>query len=58
MVWPFFYRDAVAAVLVFLHHAGCHMGQGYLFSKPLPADAFEDWLAERLAVSKVLRAEL
>ncbi|MCT8267237.1 GGDEF and EAL domain-containing protein [Afifella sp. JA880] len=36
----------------FLIEAGCHEGQGYLFSRPLPPEAFADWLkshaAERL----------
>ena len=28
-----------------LEKAGCHMGQGYLFSRPLPADEFQALLA-------------
>jgi EAL domain-containing protein (putative c-di-GMP-specific phosphodiesterase class I) len=27
----------------FLARHGCHAYQGYLFSKPLPLDAFEAW---------------
>ncbi len=29
----------------FLRQAGCPLGQGYFYSRPLPAGAFEDWLA-------------
>jgi len=28
----------------FLHEEGCDEGQGYLFARPMPADAFEAWL--------------
>jgi hypothetical protein len=28
----------------FLAHQGCHAYQGYLFSRPLPLTAFEDYL--------------
>ncbi len=34
-----------AEQLAFLRSVGCDMGQGYLFSKPLPAEEFERWLA-------------
>lgn len=27
-----------------LRELGCHLGQGFLFAKPEPADAFEQWL--------------
>jgi EAL domain-containing protein (putative c-di-GMP-specific phosphodiesterase class I) len=27
-----------------LHSLGCHVMQGYLFSRPLPADEFERWV--------------
>jgi diguanylate cyclase (GGDEF)-like protein/PAS domain S-box-containing protein len=30
-----------------LRQAGCDFGQGYLFSRPLPADQLENWLAGR-----------
>jgi EAL domain-containing protein (putative c-di-GMP-specific phosphodiesterase class I) len=33
-----------AAQAAFLKAEGCHELQGFLFSKPLPADAFEDFL--------------
>ncbi len=32
------------AQLRFLHTGGCDMAQGYLFSKPLPADQYMQWL--------------
>jgi diguanylate cyclase (GGDEF)-like protein/PAS domain S-box-containing protein len=34
----------------FLHQLGCHIGQGYLFSKPIPADEFNDILSRGDAV--------
>ena len=33
--------------LVYLQEKGCNFIQGYLFSKPLPASAFENWVNER-----------
>jgi EAL domain-containing protein (putative c-di-GMP-specific phosphodiesterase class I) len=36
--------QAVAAALA---RAGCHLGQGYLFSKPVPAVRFGGWLRAR-----------
>jgi EAL domain-containing protein (putative c-di-GMP-specific phosphodiesterase class I) len=40
--------------LVFLAGCGCDMLQGFLFSKPLPAEEFADLLREgrRLTVAK------
>ena len=32
----------------FLRAQGCHELQGFLFSKPLPATAFEDYLRSRI----------
>ncbi|EEG06906.1 sensor domain-containing protein [Pseudogulbenkiania ferrooxidans] len=32
--------------LAFLRQLGCDSGQGYLFSPPLPAEAFERWLRD------------
>lgn len=34
----------------FLHDLGCDVGQGYLFSKPLPGDAFIELLRDKSAV--------
>ena len=31
------------AALEFLHDHGCDAGQGYLYAKPMPADAFLAW---------------
>jgi EAL domain-containing protein (putative c-di-GMP-specific phosphodiesterase class I) len=31
----------------FLKREGCHQGQGYLYSKPLPAEEFELWLSRQ-----------
>lgn len=33
-----------------LRDLGCHEGQGYLYSKPLTAQQFEDWFKTRMAV--------
>lgn len=33
----------------FLRTVGCAYGQGYLFGKPMPADAFQAWIAQRPA---------
>lgn len=37
-----------------LKHLACDELQGYLYSQPLPADLFEDWLKARLSVATVL----
>lgn len=36
-----------AATLAALRELGCEQAQGYLYSKPLPADELEDWIRER-----------
>jgi EAL domain-containing protein (putative c-di-GMP-specific phosphodiesterase class I) len=38
-----------AAAAAALGRAGCGLGQGYLFSRPLPAVAFGEWLRSRTA---------
>ena len=30
-----------------LQEMGCHLGQGYLYGRPMPAAQFEAWLAAR-----------
>jgi EAL domain-containing protein (putative c-di-GMP-specific phosphodiesterase class I) len=50
-------EDVVTAAQAgFLNAQGCHELQRFLFSKPLPADAFEDFL--RSAASRGREAEL
>ena len=48
--------------LEILHTLGARMGQGYLWSRPLPADALAQWLApsatEALAAPPVARARI
>ena len=34
--------------LYFMHEAGCDMVQGYIFSKPLPAEGFQTWMQAHL----------
>ena len=38
--------------LELLNSVGCDMVQGYIFSKPLPADEFEVWKQERKGMEK------
>ncbi len=42
------------ATLEMLRQLGCDYAQGYLISKPMPAPAFVDWLAERQAKAAVI----
>ena len=37
------------AVMEALRRLGCDLGQGYLFSRPVPAEAFDRWLEDRSA---------
>jgi len=39
------------AALALLRQFGCDQAQGYLIAKPMPADRFVQWLAERAAAS-------
>jgi predicted signal transduction protein with EAL and GGDEF domain len=36
-----------------LRDMGCDVGQGYLYAKPMPLDAFESWLEGRERVPVV-----
>ena len=40
-----------------LRAMACDEIQGYMYSKPLPADEYATWLSNRLSVSTILRAE-
>ncbi|MEL7546258.1 MAG: GGDEF domain-containing phosphodiesterase [Pseudomonadota bacterium] len=40
----------------FLAHRGCHVGQGFMYSPPISAEAFFDMLAEQPFIRKRLRA--
>jgi diguanylate cyclase (GGDEF)-like protein len=39
-----------AAALAHLRAAGCNAAQGYFISRPLPAEALESWVSDRVAV--------
>jgi diguanylate cyclase (GGDEF)-like protein len=45
------------AQLDFLAKLGCEQMQGYLFSKPLPADVFESWLQGRRKIEAAGKTE-
>ncbi|MCJ8169385.1 EAL domain-containing protein [Atopomonas sediminilitoris] len=36
----------------FLRERGCHLGQGYLWSKPLEADDFKRWVSDKLGLNR------
>jgi predicted signal transduction protein with EAL and GGDEF domain len=46
-----------AGQLAGLRALGCHLGQGYLFSKPLPADEFDALLDREQASPTGLKAD-
>ncbi len=45
-----------AAQRIALARMGCHLGQGYLFSPPLPADQIAPWLLARSTVEVIQEA--
>jgi diguanylate cyclase (GGDEF)-like protein len=45
-----------AATLRRLARLGCDLAQGYYMSKPIPADAFTEWMQDRATTEPVLRA--
>jgi EAL domain-containing protein (putative c-di-GMP-specific phosphodiesterase class I) len=45
------------AALAYLTDLGCHTAQGYLISRPLPADALTAWLGERDVLQQALAQE-
>lgn len=45
-------EDAATALL--LRDLGCQFGQGFVFSRPVPADELESWLAERHSTALAL----
>jgi predicted signal transduction protein with EAL and GGDEF domain len=40
-----------------LRSLDCDLAQGYLLSRPLPADAFGEWLAQRSASTLLMRMD-
>jgi EAL domain-containing protein (putative c-di-GMP-specific phosphodiesterase class I) len=42
----------------FLRNEGCDEGQGFLFARPMPAAAFEQWLRERSVTQSGIAASL